>query len=326
MTTPTPENLAPLVQDLQVRGRSVQLRFVCPRSGHASSARATAPAGGSTAVATRMKSTVSRTLLYSLRRTIANLVRGIFGHGVVGRLASDLAFTAMQEAQRGPSRSSGAPGLSAADQQEAIVVAFQTVATAFVWDPSSEAWISAKAAAELLGAFQRQLSEHPVVHPYDRQVLARMLVEVARADGRVSAEESSWLTEMITADQGSVEDVASRPPLTDAELRSASPTPIRRTLLLLAHALALVDENLDPAELQVLEHFGRGLGLSARDQQEVGQVARTWVLDQALERMATWGGHDAHARQQLYDLAGRLGMNQQQAEQAEARYLRRSAR
>ncbi len=325
MTTPTPENVAPLVQDLVVRGRSVQLRLVCPRSGHAVSARATAPASSTTAVATRMKSTVSRTLLYSLRRTIANLVRGIFGHGVVGRLASDLAYTALSEAQRGRARP-GAAGLSAAEQQEAVVAAFQSVATAFVWDPEGAAWISAKAAVELLGAFQRQLSEHPVLHPYDRQVLARMLVEVARADGRVSPEESSWLTEMITADQGSVDDIANRPPLTTAELRSTSPTPIRRSLLLLAHALALVDENLDPAELQALSRFGQGLELSPRDQEEIGQVARTWVLDQALDRMATWGGHDAHAREQLYALAGRLGMSQPQAEQAEARFLRRSAR
>jgi hypothetical protein len=96
--------------------------------------------------------------------------------------------------------------------------------------------------------------------------------------------------------------------------------------LLLAHALALVDENLDPVELQALSRFGQGLELSPRDQEEIGQVARTWVLDQALDRMATWGGHDAHAREQLYALAGRLGMSQPQAEQAEARFLRRSAR
>jgi len=47
------------------------------------------------------------------------------------------------------------------------------------------------------------------------------------------------------------------------------------------------------------------------------------AAEAAMERMFTWGGHDARARQQLMELAQNLGMTQQEAQVAEARYQRR---
>ena len=324
MSTPTPDNLAPLIQDLQVQGRSLSLRFVCPRSGQAFPARHSLPASASNAVATRVQSTVSRTLMYSLRSALSSLVRSVFGHGIAGRVASDLAWSAMAEADRG--RQQAARNLSASEQQQAILAAFEGVRSRFVWDGEARAWVSAEAARELMGAFQRQLAEAPIVHPYDRQVLSRMLVEIARADGRVSPEEASWLTDLLSADQGSLNDLAQRPPLTSAELRATSPGSIRVSLLAMAQAMALVDEQLDGKEQQALQRYASGLDLRPAEATAAATMARVWMMDQALERMATWGGHDPHARQQLYALAGRLGMNQQEAEEAEARFLRRSAR
>ena len=105
MPEPTWESVAPLVQDLDVRGRSVTVRFVCPRSGEAVQARATAPQHTTSALTRQVKGTLTRSLLYSVRRTIYNLVRGMFGRGIVGRLAGDLASTLLHEAQRSATRS-----------------------------------------------------------------------------------------------------------------------------------------------------------------------------------------------------------------------------
>ena len=117
-----------------------------------------------------------------------------------------------------------------------------------------------------------------------------------------------------------------RPPLTAAELSTASAGPVRVTLLMLASALAMVDEQLDMGERAVLARYGQGLQLTVPDQRRAFEMSRDWILDQAFDRMASWGGHDPHARAQLYALAGRLGMNQQEAEHAEARAQRRRSR
>ena len=322
MPTPTLDSIQPLVRDLAVRGRSVRLQFVCPQSGVAVSAAFTAPARTADAWS-RASSTVSRSLMWSLRSTLSRTLRQTFGHGVAGRVAADLAHSAVSEASRQVSRPK--TGLSPAEQDDAVLAAFASVQQHFVYDEAAGSWVHSSAAREALGAFDSQLAAHPVVHPYDRQVLGRMLTEVARADGTISHDEAGWLTEIL-ADQGSIEDLLRRPPLTQAELAATSPGPTRRSAFLLAWALALVDESLAPGEHVVLAQIGAGLGLGARDQAEARTVASTWMIDQALERMRAWGGHDAHARSQLYALAQRLGLTQQQAEEAEARYLRRAAR
>ena len=190
----------------------------------------------------------------------------------------------------------------------------------------AETWIAAAAAQDAMSDFERMLAAAPIAHPYDRHIMARMLVEVARGDGRLSSEESSWLTEVISSDLGSVHEIASRPPLTSAELGSCSQGAVRESLLVLAWAMALVDEEMAAPEKTLLDHYGAGLGLARARVSACRKAAQTYILDQAMDRMATWGGHDEYARAQLYGLAERIGMPVEEAQQAEAKHLRRRAR
>lgn len=322
MPTPSLDTIRPLINNLQVHGRTVRLDFVCPRSGTRVPASFSAPATNAGALS-RASGTVSRSVMWSLRSSLSRALRQTFGHGVAGRVAADLAFSAVNEATRQVSRP--ASGLSRREQDDALLAAFASVQHQFVYDDNSASWVHGSVAQQVLGDFESQLAAHPVLHPYDREVLGRMLVEIAQADGVLRPEELSWLTEILSGHQA-IDDLARRPPLTAAELGAMTRGDIRSSALMLAWALALVDESLEAGEHGVLHRFGLGLGLSDTDQARARAVASTWMMDQALERMRAWGGHDVHARQQLYALAGRLGLSQQQAEEAEARYLRRSAR
>jgi hypothetical protein len=295
------------------------VRFRCPATGEVVDARATVPAD--TSVSSKVSRTVQQSLMWSLKGAVSSAIRSALGHGIAGRVAGDLAYGVMNEA----TRSTSAATLSRAEQEAGAVEAFVQVRGRFAWDPGRGAWVSAKAARELLSDFDQQLSAHPIVHPYDRQVMARMLVQVCRADGRLGAEEQGWLTDLITPDLGAVADLAQRPPLSDAELRNTSPGGLRESLLLMAWAIALVDEQLEGAESEALRAFARGLGLRDDQAARVKLVAQVWMLDQALEHMFAWGGHDAHARDQLFALARRLGLSQAEALEAEARFQRRRA-
>ena len=317
MPQPSPENIAPLIADLQASGRRIRVVFRCPVSGD--QVNVSHSVNSRPAASSQMMNTAKRSMMYSLQGAVSSAIRDVFGYSMVSRVASDVARSAVQSATQNTSRSQ----LSDSEQRDAALEAFKTVSSRFVWDSSRGHWISAKAAKELLSPFERQIGEHPVSHTYDRTVLARMLVEIARADGRLSNEESTWLTDFIAPDLGSVRDLTARPPLSDAELGETSQGSVRQTLLMVAWTLALADEHFAEPEKQRLQGFAQGLRVNNRQVQDARTAAQGYILDQVLERMFTWGGHDNTARQQLMELAERLGMTQQEAQLAEARYQRR---
>ncbi len=152
-----------------------------------------------------------------------------------------------------------------------------------------------------------------------------MLVEITHADARVDDDEIAWLTELLGAEGASVADARKRALLSDAELRAVSAGPVRRSLLASAWVVALVDEHFDPREADTLRRWASALSLTARDLAEVQEAAQSYILEEALDRLTEWGGHDAQARQQLLQLAQRIGMTEQEALEAEARHQRRRA-
>ncbi len=320
MSEPTYANVAPLIQSLDVRGRTVQVRFVCPVSGTAVDARTNVQRDNS--IGAQVTSQLKRNMMWSVQSAVASAIRSTLGYNMVGRVASDAARAAMSGVQQ----HANSQTLSSKEQEQGIVDAFRSVQSRFMWDNQRNTWISASAAQDAMSDFERMLASAPIVHPYDRQVMARMLVEIARGDGRLSSEEGAWLTEVITPDLGAVHDLASRPPLTGPELSNASAGPVRESLLVLAWAMALVDEEMADAEKRLLEHFAAGLRIAPARVTACRQAAQTYVLDQAMERMFAWGGHDEYARAQLYGLAERIGMPVAEAQEAEAKHLRRRSR
>ncbi len=318
MTQPDFATIKPLIAHVDTQGRTVHVWFRCPVSGDEVTARHTLPEGRG--IGNQLSTNLTRSLLQNLQYTLASLLRSVLGGGAVGRAASSAAQTALSTA----ARSASEPRLSPAEQQQAVLEAFGSVSARFVFDPERRRWIAARAAAELMSGFQKQSVEHPIEHGYDRQVLARMLVEIARSDGRLSSEESTWLTDLIAADMGSLDALTRRPPLTRAELGQTTKGTVRSTLLMTAWALALCDEHLESSESALLESFAAGLGLAPAAAEAARLAAQLHLMDQALERMWTWGGHDQHARESLFALAERLGLDRAAAEEAEARYQRRN--
>jgi tellurite resistance protein len=310
--------IQPLIVDRQIHHRRVTFTFRCPISDQEIQASATPPQP------TELKEVAARVTRRSLVRAVRNALLStlhrVLGHGFLGRLVAELARSVVGELER----NRGPEALSNAELERAAVVAFQTVSARFAWDDRGGRWVALDAARELLSELEHRLASDPVNHPYDLSVLARMMVEVARADGAVSGEEASWLTDYIAASEGSIEGTAARPPLTGAELLETSPE-VRENLLMLAWAVALADEQLEAPERHRLESFAQLLRLPPDAAEGAAAAARAYVLEQALERMVTWGGHDAHARDQLMAMAENIGVSREEAERAEARALRRKA-
>lgn len=118
----------------------------------------------------------------------------------------------------------------------------------------------ALAAVDRHGGFARQLREAPVTAQKDRLVLAKVLLDVARADGRIATEEWDFLSQHAPDLLALLE--SDPQPLSRAELLQASPQ-TRETIFMLAWALALADRQLAEAERERLRAHAEGLGIAA---------------------------------------------------------------
>ena len=314
------EAIRPLVTHENPTGRHLVVTFSCPVSRRHVNARWTAPQ--SSGVAAQVAGRVQQSAWYEVRRQAQSMVRSVLGGGSLGQIAGSAVDAAIGAHTYAPS-ARAAQHLSTADRDRGVVEAFKTVASQFAWVQGR--WVYGAAAKDLLSPLDRQLQEAPLASGYDRQLAARMLVEVALAHGGVSAEEQSHLEDTLDPQVGSLQALAQRPPLSRAELGEATKGPVRVSLLALAWTLALVDERFDAAEQAKLEGFAAGLQLSPADRARARDLARGWLMDQAFERAFGWGGHDAHARAEAMALGERIGMTQEEVEVAEAKFQRRRA-
>lgn len=319
MPEPTWDNVSPLIADRQVSGRNVRFTFRCPASG--AKVQASAHVAPDSSVTGRVASQAKRTFFNELRWSVARSVRSALGYNLVGRVAGDLAGGLVEAAVQDRGGSSSAP--SESELRQAALDAFRSVSGRFVWDAARARWVSAEAAQQAMSPFEAQLARAPLTERYDRALLARMLVELSSADGRLSRDEEAMLLELIDADVGDAGALARRAPLSAAELAEASPGPARETLLMLAWSMALCDEELQDGERQRLEAYARALGVAGSAERQVRESAQTHVLEQVLDRACRMGPYDERAREQVHGAGSRLGMSADQCARAEARFLKR---
>lgn len=309
--------IAPLVQNVQAQGRTVQVVFACPVSQTQVRARHRMPVNNS--VGSRIQKSAQRSFMYAAQNALSQVIRNMFGYNILGRVASDVTRQTMHSTMNNHNQN-----LSAAEQKEAIVQAFQTVSSKFAWDGRRNTFVSASALQDALSPFDLQLQKAPIQHNYDKMILSRMLVEMAMADGSLGTEEETFLLGFLDPSIGTIESIKNRPPISVPEFSQVSHGDVRESMLLLVWTLALCDEHFAQQEQQLLQSFAQQLGLSSSSIQTIRSAAHDYILSQALESMFGWGGnHDQYARQVLFELAGKIGVSQQEALMAEARFQRR---
>jgi uncharacterized tellurite resistance protein B-like protein len=320
----TIEAIRPLVTQEHAQGRYLLVTFTCPTSRRPVSGKWTVPDSWSRDVAAKVTAQAKQTAWYEVRRQAHSMLHSVLGHGL-GRIAGSALDSAYYAS--GPTSASApspAAALTGVAKDQAIVEAFRSVAAEFTW--VSGKWVHKSAASSLLSPFERELHDRPL-GGYEKQVAARLCLEIAGSSGGISQEERSHLEDALAqvgSDPGSLEALAARPPLSKAELAEVSKNN-KLGLLALGWTIAYADEAFDSAEQARLDSAAEGLGLSAADRIKARDLARGWLLDQWFERAFAWGGHDVHLREQAVALGTRIGMTRDEVEAAEASYQRRRA-
>ncbi|QDV05779.1 hypothetical protein Poly30_12810 [Planctomycetes bacterium Poly30] len=307
MTTATYSSLEPLISSKEVRGTSVSVVFTCPETG------VEVPSTGSLKRSSTVKSqatrSVKKNLWSSLRRSVTSAVADALGNGAAGRIARDVANSSMAQAEQ-------KTAFSKEEVQEGVVGAFTAVQAKFKHNPSTGAWTAIKKPAN---GFEKRLAEAPVTERFDQGVLARALVELSAADGEISADEVAFIADFIDPELGTVEDFARRDKLTPAELSETSEA-VRGSIMMLAWACAMSDEELADAEVARLEELSTGFGLSAEQSSAVRNEAQQFLFEQALGGVYAGGQRNDEAFQAAKEAAGKMGIDEERVTQMDASY------
>ncbi len=314
MSEITYEKIESLIAAQEQERSTMKVSFRCPVTDKIVSASGSIQKG--TGLVDKARQSTQKSVLWSLRSAVSRAVRGALGHGVAGRVGSEVAGQLMTNAN-------DATNFSADEKREAIVRAFEGVASQFVWNGTKGSYVHASAGGEDASPFGQQLASAPVEARYDRGILARMLVEVASADGNLGADEREFIGSFLSDEMGSVDDLAGRDRLSTVELEETAAGASRETMLMLGWALAHTDEDVADAEVARLGELAAGLGVAADRAAELRKTAQHYLVDQALDAAIAGGSVDDGKRKEALDLAARIGIDPTEAQRAEIRWRKR---
>lgn len=263
---PTYVSIAPLVQSTEQKGAVLDVVFQDAQGGPPVSA--SAALRRSTGVAGATRATVQRKMLSRLSFAISRAVNQAVG---------DVPMLGTGAAQQARSVFQGLAdkvntNFSAEEQQAAVVEAFESVREQFRWDGAAWAYDAAGARSE----FQQRLDDAPITERADLDVLARMLVELASADGDFGDEEREFLGTFLPGDLD-LDGIIDGPALSDADLRGVSEGDVRETMLMLAWGLAFCDDELAAEEQALCRTYARGLVIAPSRRKAIRKAAEEFV-------------------------------------------------
>lgn len=246
--------------------------------------------------------------------------------GSLSRFAEGLgwALRAAIGANRESTGDAAPAELSDEQRHEAVVRAFLAISPPFLWDSERASWINAAAAGDLNPRFNQRLVDAPVTSPDDQRILARVLAELAKADGHVEPDEWAFLAEFVLAETGSIYAIMDEPPLTTEELQTVTPE-VRESMLMIGWALVLADNELRSSERTMLETWGDGFGISREQQEVLRKDAARFVVSQQLDHAYPKGQLDAAARDAAIEHARALGLTDEEIVHVENLHRMRNA-
>ncbi|MEM7104637.1 MAG: hypothetical protein AAF502_15985 [Bacteroidota bacterium] len=252
----------------------------------------------------QVESIVRDDIIDHLQDVVRGVVGGVLGKGLVGRISTRATERLMHENRRKFS-------YSKMDKRRAVVEAFKRVATQFSFDRNTGSW----KLIEGLSQFDKKRVDNPITNGYDKEVLARMLIELAEIDAGISNKEQTFLESYLDHNVGSVRELALMDPLSKVELEEVSQKS-KETVFMLATAMVLVDERASASEKTHLLTFAGMFGFSTEKVNELILNAKLFILEQAIYKVG-------HSREALFAFADKIKLSREEAERHFIRYKKR---
>lgn len=253
----------------------------------------------------KIKSMVRLNLISRMRSSLMRVIRSAVGGGVAGNTAAMVGNEVVR------SKTSGT-NYSASDKKQAVVDAFQRIAIDLYFDEETNAWKIAR----LLSEFERRIKKNPITIPYDKKTLARLLIEMAKADGQIAQEEKEFFTEFLDEDTGSFAELLRSPTLSRVELEEIS-SEAKENVFMITVAVALADKEFDKSEEEKLEEYADMMGMDDRQSETLVKLAQDYTIESAIQLSGKM------SREEVYAFADKIGMSREEAERAQIRFDKR---
>ena len=202
------------------------------------------------------------------------------------------------------------------DVEEAAEDAFRCVSNDFVWEGTRWVWWEAN---DRVVQFHEVVEQANLQEPFLRSILHRMLAEILHADGEVADSELELLNELT----GSRTGAGHYKPLEAVDLSEVARREDRHALLVLASAMACCDGELHPLEEKRLEELGDLLDVPRLKSWELKKAAQFYFMDGIFHRLYLRDPSEEE-RLEAYRMAAQVGMEPEETEMVEFRYLKRS--
>ncbi len=278
----------------------------------------TVPIRHSKSIQGQVTKRVTRVASNKVRRSASRLLRTALGGGMLGRIGSSVVRTSTKDLGKSLS-------FTTEDKQNAVVEAFKKVSQHFniptqtqtkVNDRSNRRSIRVKKVnVKNLSSFDQQIKKYPVTNNYDREILARILTELANADGTITQEEKDFLDSFLSPPLNNINELLLKDPISSIECEEVSEK-VKPTIYLLAWAVSLIDYDLDPNEQSILFEYADMFGFSEEQTDKLILDAKYYVLEQSFTFETR--------RSDILDLAQGLSLSNDEAERCLIHWKKRN--
>lgn len=260
----------------------------------------------------RMKRKVTQLVTNRTRQQVSRMARSLLGGGMLGRIGSQLIR------ESSSNESLGINNHTNEEKRTAVLEAFQKVQNYFDFDEVSGTWKAPIVSTKIrkrdnnkpkdrLSLFEKQVKKAPITSHYDKEILARILVELANADGEISKEEKEFLTSLIDPKLGHIDDFLEKDPISQIECEEVTAA-VKETIYMMAWVMSLIDLELDEAEKDILMEYADMFGFSKEKTQELTKKAKFYIIETTVE--------PSISRNDLYELADTIELARDEAERA----------
>lgn len=303
----TYDMIAPLIVVEEVDGRQLYLEFALPGSEEIypvqTSIKRASDAGG------KIKRRMVQVARNQARRGASQAIRGALGGGMVGRMGYMTFNSAAREVRPGE-------GPTSAEIKTTIVMAFAKVEKYFHYNEDTEEWEKpgVPPPPPPKSPFEEQIAANPIADPHDKNIFARIMAELAYADGTITPEEAEFFKSFIPPDQPSLDVLAKADPVSKIEATEVTEG-VKATIYMFAWVIALIDMDLDMVEEELLMEYADVFNLTDTRREELTRFSKYFVLERNIDPDIP--------RDELFQLADKVKLSHDEAERCRIAYKRR---
>lgn len=167
---------------------------------------------------------------------------------------------------------------SAMALEAAAVQAFEGILDQVVYIETTDKWHLATQFSD----FEVFLRQNPLREVYDKKIMARMLVEIARADGRITEQERLFFKHFLNKETGQLSMLMQAPSLVEKDCMKVSEAG-RPTVFLVVVAAALADYDIQIEEEDRLLYYANLFGFDKAKRRALLAIAQEYTLELAIK-------------------------------------------